>query len=135
MTWLFRGEPIEILPEGYVGFTYLITNNINGMKYFGKKLAHRKITKKPLKGRTQKRHSIVESDWKTYWGSSDALLADIEKMGRENFTREILEFHETRGNLSYAELKLQMENDVLFRGDYYNNIIQVRIHARHLKKF
>jgi len=39
MTWLYQDTPIEMLPEECVGFVYLITNNLTGRKYIGKKLA------------------------------------------------------------------------------------------------
>ena len=55
---------------------------MNGMMYVGKKLAKFKTTKKPLKGKKNKRRGTKESDWKTYWGSSEKLTADIEKHRR-----------------------------------------------------
>jgi len=39
MSWLFESKTIEVLPEDCVGFVYLITNNLTGRKYIGKKLA------------------------------------------------------------------------------------------------
>ena len=39
MTWLYQDTPVETLPEECVGFVYLITNNLSGRKYIGKKLA------------------------------------------------------------------------------------------------
>ena len=132
MQWTYKGEPIDELPSGFVGFLYLITNTTNGKMYVGKKLAVKKVVRKPLKGKTNKRRSTVESDWKTYYGSSDNVKADVEVLGEDKFSREILEFFTTRGMLSYAEMKYQVVNDVLFRDDYYNSIIQARIHRRHV---
>ena len=37
MTWLYNKEPITEIPEGAIGFVYLITNQATGMKYIGKK--------------------------------------------------------------------------------------------------
>ena len=48
--WYYNNELIEELPEGSVGFVYLITNLTNNRKYIGKKLAQFKRTKPPLKG-------------------------------------------------------------------------------------
>ena len=132
MQWTYKGEPIDELPSGFVGFLYLITNTTNGKMYVGKKLAVKKVVRKPLKGKTNKRRSTVDSDWKTYYGSSDNVKADVEVLGEDKFSREILEFFTTRGMLSYAEMKYQVVNDVLFRDDYYNSIIQARIHRRHV---
>ncbi len=88
--WYYNSEEITELPEKVVGFVYLITNLTNDRKYIGKKLAQFKRTKPPLKGRKNKRRSSVESDWRTYYGSSDDLNEDDEKIRKENFKREIL---------------------------------------------
>ena len=39
MTWHYQGNPVIELPDDCVGFVYLITNNVNGKMYVGKKLA------------------------------------------------------------------------------------------------
>ena len=39
MQWTFQNQIIDEIPEGYIGFVYIITNNITGQKYIGKKLA------------------------------------------------------------------------------------------------
>ena len=49
--WYYNDEPVDELPEGTVGFVYLITNLTNNRKYIGKKLASFRKTKPPLKGR------------------------------------------------------------------------------------
>ena len=81
----------------------------------------------PLKGKTKKRKKIQESDWRTYYGSSNELLEDIKKFGKENFQGYILVFCSCKWQLKYEELKLQMQNDVLVRDDVYNSIMNVRI--------
>lgn len=125
--WLYNGEPIDELPEGCEAFVYLITNNVNGMKYVGKKLAKFKTTKPPLKGKKRKRRGTKESDWREYWGSSDQLNADVAELGEHRFTREILHFCISRGVASYLEAKEQFDREVLLREDYYNGIINVRV--------
>ena len=69
----------------------------------------------------------VESDWQDYWGSSDNLKADVEKLGTDNFTREILHFCNSRGLMSYLEAKEQFDRRVLETDEYYNGIINVRV--------
>ena len=125
--WTYQGEPVEELPEDCEAFVYLITNLINHKKYVGKKLAKFKTTKKPLKGKKNKRRGTKESDWKTYWGSSAQLIDDVEKLGEHRFTREILYYCPSRGTASYLEAQEQFERKVLETDDYYNGIINVRI--------
>lgn len=127
MQWMYNDEPVENIPEGYIGFVYLITNLTNNRKYIGKKLTEFKTTKPPLKGKKNKRRGTKESDWRTYWGSSDKLLADIAALGDDKFTREILFYCMSRGELSYIEAKEQFDRKVLETDDYYNGIINVRV--------
>ena len=125
--WTYKGKKVDSIPDEYEGFVYLITNTTNDMKYIGKKLAKFKTTKPPLKGRKNKRRGHKESDWKTYWGSSDHLNDAVAQLGEDKFTREILEFCATRGVMSYVEAELQFKHKVLLRDDYYNGIINCRI--------
>ena len=134
MTWLFEDKEVHELPAGCEAFVYLITNNTNGMKYVGKKLAKFKVTKQPLKGKKNKRRSTKESDWQEYWGSSDRLKADVELLGAENFTRVILYFCPSRGIASYLEAREQFERRVLETDNYYNGIINVRIGGSNILK-
>jgi hypothetical protein len=125
--WTHKGKVVETLPDDCEGFDYLITNLTNNKKYVGKKLARFKVTKPPLKGKKNKRRSSKESDWKTYWGSSDHLNADVASLGEENFTREILYYCQSRGMMSYLEAKEQFDREVLLSDEYYNGIINVRV--------
>jgi len=127
MSWYYNDKEITELPDDCEAFVYLITNLTNDMKYVGKKLAKFKTTKPPLKGRKNKRRGTKESDWKTYWGSSDHLNNDVIELGEENFRREILYFCPTRGVASYLEAREQFERRVLETDDYYNGIINVRV--------
>ena len=72
MQWTYKDETIDELPEGVVGFVYQITNTTNGRMYIGKKLARFTRSRRPLKGRTNRRRYTVTSDWQYYYGSSDA---------------------------------------------------------------
>jgi hypothetical protein len=134
MSWLYNNKELDELPVDCEAFVYLITNKTNGMMYVGKKLAKFKVTKPPLKGKKNKRRSTKESDWKEYWGSNDRLKLDVEQLGAENFTREILHFCPSRGIASYLEAREQFERKVLETDDYYNGIINVRIGGSNILK-
>ena len=127
MSWTYKGKKITKIPEEYEGFVYLITNKKTGQKYIGKKLAKFKTTKPPLKGKKNKRRGTKESDWRTYWGSSDRLNADVAALGEDKFTREILYLCKGRGEMSYIEAREQFDRRVLETDEYYNGIINVRV--------
>lgn len=117
----------QAVPEDAFGFIYEIVNIINGKKYIGRKQMKRKIRRLPLKGKKRKRVDYVDSDWKTYTGSSDALNIDIAANGKDKFVFKILKFCNSKFELSYFEAKMQFEKDVLLSEDYYNGIINCRI--------
>ena len=127
MSWYYNNKEISELPEDCEAFVYLITNLTNNKKYIGKKLAKFTTPKPPLKGKKNKRRGTKESDWRTYWGSSDHLNADVLELGEEQFKREILYYCPSRGVASYIEAREQFERRVLETDDYYNGIINVRV--------
>lgn len=132
--WMYQGEPVDSIPEQYVGFVYEITNTTTGRKYIGKKLVQFKRSRPPLKGRKNKRRYKVESDWREYYGSSDALTEDVAKLGVEKFTREILYWCRNKAELSYIEAREQFSRKVLESDEYYNGHIRVRVHGAGLIK-
>jgi hypothetical protein len=140
MSWLFESKTIEVLPEDCVGFVYVITNNLTGRKYIGKKLAKfSKTTYKTvkLKNGNKKRKRIrgkIESDWQTYYGSNNELNQDVERLGAGNFTREILYYCRSKAECSYIEAREQFSRRVLESDDWYNGHIQVRVHGSHIRK-
>jgi hypothetical protein len=139
MTWLYESHTVTDIPEEYAGFVYLITNNLTGRLYIGKKLSkfskttYRTERLKNGKKRRRKIRGKIESDWQTYWGSSPELTKDIALLGPENFTREILYYCRSRAECSYVEAREQFARRVLESDDYYNNVIQVRVHGSHIK--
>jgi hypothetical protein len=117
----------------YVGFVYVITDLINRKKYVGKKLFKSTRRIAPLKGKTRKRKVTKESDWQDYFGSSEEVKLIVEERGRESFHREILHLCNTKGELSYLEAKEQFDREVLLSDDYYNGIINCKIHRTHVR--
>jgi hypothetical protein len=139
MTWTYQGQVVNELPEDCVGFVYNITNTISGRQYIGKKLAKfSKTTYKTvkLKNGTKKKKKIrskIDSDWQEYYGSSVELTADIAKLGKENFSREILHYCKSKAETSYIEAREQFDRKVLESTDYYNGQISVRVHGSHIR--
>lgn len=131
MSWTYKGEEVTSIPEEFLGFVYKITNTLDGREYIGKKLAKFSKTK-TIKGKKKK--FKVDSDWETYWGSSFDLQDDIEKLGVENFTREIIYYCKNKGSMGYLEAREQMDRRVLENPDrYYNRQIMLRCHTKHVK--
>jgi hypothetical protein len=130
MQWTYQNEPVNELPEDCVGIVYLITR-----MYIGKKLAqfkttrYRMHTQKNGKKVRKKIRGAVASDWQDYYGSSDALSKDIERLGRDRFRREILYYCRSKAECNYIEAREQFSRRVLESDRYYNGHIRVRVHG------
>lgn len=132
--WIYKGEEFTSeMIEDWIGFVYIITDKSTDMKYVGKKLLVSKRKLPPLKGKTRRRSVVKETDWKKYYGSSEQVQQLVEDKGADNFHREILTLCKSKGELGYLEAKYQFEHDVLLRDDYWNGIIQCKIHRNHVK--
>lgn len=139
--WTFEGKPFSSeLIDGHIGFVYLITNTASGRRYFGKKLfffAKTSLKTVTLKNGTKKKKKIrsqIPSDWEDYWSSSDELKKDVESIGEDKFTREILYLCKAKGMMGYLEAKLQFQFEVLEKpAEFYNGIINCKIHRSHVK--
>ena len=127
--WLYEGKEFEYSDEWY-GFIYLIENLKNGRKYIGRKFLT-KAAYKTVKGKRKKIRK--ESDWADYYGSSPALLADVELYGKENFRRTILRLCKSRGECNYFETKEIFDRDAVLDGTYYNQWVSAKIQASHVK--
>lgn len=131
--WIFEGNEFtsDMIDDNF-GFVYEITDLDNGKKYIGKKWFWNTRKRPPLKGKTRKRIVRVESDWLKYYGSSEEVKSLVEDAGTERFNREILRLCKTKGECTYFEAKLQFDNDVLLKDEYYNNFIGCKIHSKHV---
>ncbi len=139
MTWVYKDSIVNELPDDCIGFVYCITNTVSGRQYIGKKLAKfSKTTYKTvkLKNGTKKKKKIrskIDSDWQEYYGSSVELAKDIDALGKENFSREILYYCKSKAETSYVEAREQFDRKVLESDKYYNGQISVRVHGSHIK--
>jgi hypothetical protein len=120
------GQEIDL--ETQEGFIYLITNQLTGMKYIGRKYFWKRLRKK-VPGKVRRKRVKEESDWKTYWGSCEPLHLDYFSEGIGNFTREILSIHSCRADVCYEEVAAQFKYNVLREKNeegeylYYNSNI------------
>ena len=123
--WMYNEIPFTSSDIGdYFGFVYLIANKSNSRQYIGRKYFWSFRTPKG-----KKRKVKSESDWKNYYGSCPELKEDIEKYGKENFTRKILSLHKTKGKTNFEETRQLFFNNVLTESldtgepAYYNSNI------------
>ena len=126
--WIYHDRPFSSDDIGdFYGFVYNITNLTNQRQYIGRKYfwSHRKPPGK-------KRRVKKESDWKKYYGSCPELKEEIERLGRQNFSRTILSLHKTGGKTNYEETRQLFTNNVLTESldngipKYYNSNILSR---------
>jgi hypothetical protein len=107
--WIYNGSPFTSDDIGsHYGFVYLIENKLNGRKYIGRKYLWQFRTPKG-----KKRKVKSESNWKEYYGSCPELKEDIDKFGRENFSRTILSLHKTKGKTNFEETRQLFVKGVL----------------------
>lgn len=129
--WLFNNSELdETQLDGYIGFVYIITNLSTNRKYIGKKRLKFKRTKQ-VKGKKKK--VLIDSDWRTYWGSNKTLIEEVKQFGPENYKREILRFCKSKGEMNYFELWYQITMGALESDDFYNDWASCKIHKTHLK--
>jgi hypothetical protein len=144
--WTYNGVTIasqDQIPSDAFSFVYKITRKSDGKFYLGKKLCYfQKTTQKTVKlkngnKKVKKIKSLVPSDWPTYWGSSVDLLKDVETLGEDAFTREILEFCLSKSHASYLEAKYQFAARVMeiSYDETYNGIVNMRVAKAHVYKY
>jgi hypothetical protein len=135
--WHLDDGSLEIFPEQHAtehyGFVYIITNLETNKFYIGKKAfihnKKKKLTKKEIAEHTgagrkpTTRVDKVDSGWKSYYGSSKELLADVKLLGEDKFERVILHFAKNKKQLTFLELQEQIIHNVLFTDTSYNDNI------------
>ena len=131
--WTFLERTFDSSDVGdYFGFVYLITNKSNQRQYIGRKYFWSFRTPKGKKRKVKQ-----ESDWKKYYGSCPELKEDVKQFGKENFKREILSLHETKGKTNYEETRQLFVNNVLSESldngnpKYYNSNILGRYYRKY----
>lgn len=136
--WKFEGKLLveSEIPEKAIAFLYLITHLESGRWYVGRKNLHRRVTKnvkvtKVVKGvkviKVKKQRSLVSSDWKNYWSSSDYLKRLVKELGANKFEREILIFVETAAATIYSEESILYMSGAMFDPLCINGHIRTKI--------
>jgi len=131
--WVYNNKEFNETPEEFQGFVYMITEKDTGKKYIGKKFFWKPKVLPVTKSRKRRIRTRVESDWRTYYGSSKEVKTLVEEKGEDNYIREILKLCRTKGECSYYEAKYQFEFDVLLSDEYYNEFIGCKIHSKHVR--
>ena len=131
--WVYNDKEFNETPDEFQGFVYMVTEKDTGKKYIGKKFFWKPKTLPVTKSRKRRVRTRVESDWRTYYGSSKEVQSLVESKGKDNYQREILRLCKTKGECSYYEAKLQFQYDVLLSDEYYNEFIGCKIHAKHIR--
>ncbi|BDA82283.1 endonuclease [Staphylococcus phage vB_SsapH-Golestan-105-M] len=85
-----------------VGAVYITTCSVNGKKYIGKFLYGR------------------INDWEKYLGSGRYLKEDIQRYGRDKFSKEIIKNYYTTEELEKAEEDLILKTNAVYDDNYYN---------------
>ena len=134
--WLYEGKSFspnyeEIDPE-YVGFVYQITDTETGQIYIGQKRFHKPKTLPITKTRKRRVKTVVESDWRDYFSSSQAIKENVEAGLSGRYEREILRFGYSKGDLHILEAIEQINRGVLWDDKYLNGIINIRVHRKHI---
>jgi hypothetical protein len=129
--WIYKGNPFteDMIGDSY-GYVYRITNTLTNKHYIGRKF----FTKaKTLRRKKRNKKLRVQSDWQTYWGSNDQLLSDIQQLGEDHFTKEILHLCTSRGECTYWENYEIFASHALLSSNYYNQWTSCKVHRSHLK--
>ena len=130
--WMYMERPFsgDFIGD-YYGFVYLITNITNQRQYIGRKYFWSFRTPKGKKRKVKQ-----ESDWRNYYGSCPELKEDINKFGKQNFSRTILSLHKTKGKTNFEETRQLFYYNVLTEEldtgvpRYYNSNILSRYYRK-----
>jgi hypothetical protein len=151
MNWLYKDNEVSIedIPEDAVGFVYKIIHTPTGKYYIGKKslesvrnvkigkreLERIKAERKELKlrGSAPKKKKVRKiSDWETYYSSNEWINEEVKSGKGDEFSREILQFCNSKKSLSYYEVEWMFRYDVLRDENSLNGNISGKWYKRDL---
>ena len=122
--WTYQCSPVTRPIEGTEGFIYLITFDHAApgqpYRYIGQKSWYSHRTK-AIKGRVNRKHFTLESDWQKYFGSCEPLLELVKLHGPDAFTREILHPCDSKWMMNYTEAYCLFQTHALLKpAEYFN---------------
>jgi hypothetical protein len=108
----------------YEGYIYITTILDTGRKYIGKKnffhntnvkLGKKELANLPVaRGKKPSKKKVTkESDWKTYYGSSQEIKDSVKQYPKERIIRTLLRLCKTKKELTYYECKYLFDYNVL----------------------
>ena len=118
--WLYRGKPItkiEDFPELTIGFVYKLTLS-DGSYYIGAKQVI------SIRG--------IQSNWRSYNGSSKTLLEDLKSKKVAVISKEILELAISKQQLLYLETVNILCNRVLEDSNSRNGWVSCKLFKTHI---
>jgi hypothetical protein len=126
--WMYSSQiSLDKTRNKYMGFVYKIVNGKTGKFYIGQK----KFWVGPKPPSKYKNKKVKESNWREYWSSCNELNEELVRDGAKNFYREILGVYQTKWDMSYNELLLQLKYDVLSpTTNTYNSYVGCRLRKR-----
>jgi hypothetical protein len=149
MSWIFADKLVTVddIPENAHGFIYRIVHIPTGRFYIGKKSLTSSRTKKigkrelvrikeerkanGISGRLPSKRVVKsDSDWMDYFSSNDWIKGEVKAGKSEEFSREILQFCNSKKNLSYWETYWQFHYDVLNNENSLNDNIGGRFYRK-----
>ena len=144
MNWEFKGKEItniKQLPEGAVGFIYILTFS-DGKRYIGRKSLY-SVRKKPLgkkalaqiKDKRLKKYEIIkkESDWNKYYSSNKTIKEKMKSGELDIESREIIKVCFTEKQMTYFETQALFCYGVLeYPEQYYNDNILGKFYKKDL---
>ena len=107
------------MPEGTIGFIYIIKHKETGEFYVGKKSLYSHRTLPPLKGQKRKRKVVKEMKWQSYLSSNK----EVKNWPLHKIERKILRFCQSKKALTYYELEEQIKHNVLHESTSKNDNI------------
>ena len=128
----WSGISLDFIPIEHEGFIYEVYY-LGKLIYVGKKSFWSNVSI-AVPGKKRKQKVVKESNWQTYTGSSIDLNKAIRKLGKEKFIFKVVYLAKTKIDLTYYEVKSQVENDVLNHPEMLNDCILGKFYKGRVSK-